>query len=261
MLRQAQQPLSQWMSWMGKSGFVGGGGVVAVGDVEDVVGDIFFDDEPGTAGEAHAFALTDGVEPEAFVLTDTTTGFEFDDITGVFTEVTSDIVVVIDLPQKTDALGVLALGIDEVLTLCNLTYFILDVMTDRKNRLAQLPVVNLREEVGLILHGVRTGDEPLPTCLINLRLGIMARGNQVVVMPSFLIEGPELDETVAHHIGIGRKTRPYLLHRVTGDLIPVFAMTVDDLEVATILYARQPSPSPDPLLKNSPTPCRPQVRS
>ena len=107
-------------------------------------------------------------------------------------------------------------------------------MADRKNRLAQLPVVNLREEVGLVLHGVRTGDEPLPTCLINLRLGIMARGNEVVVMPSFLIEGPEFNETVAHHIGIGRKTSPYLLHRVTGDLIPVFAMTVDDFEVATI---------------------------
>ena len=84
----------------GEVGFVGGGGVVAVGDVEDVVRDILFDDEPGAAGEAHAFALTDGVEPEAFVLTDTTTGFEFDDITGVFTEVTSDIVIVIDLPQK-----------------------------------------------------------------------------------------------------------------------------------------------------------------
>ena len=171
----------------GEVGFVGGGGIVAVGDVEDVVGDIFFDDEPGTARETHAFTLTDGVEPEAFMLTDTTTGFEFDDITGVFTEITSDIVIVIDLPQKTDALRVLAPGIDEVFTLRNLTHLILHIMTDGKNRLAQLPIVDLREEVGLVLHGVRTGDEPLPTCLINLRLGIMARGNEVVVMPSFLI--------------------------------------------------------------------------
>ena len=31
----------------GKILLVGGGGVVAVGDVEDVVGDVFFDDEPG----------------------------------------------------------------------------------------------------------------------------------------------------------------------------------------------------------------------
>ena len=167
----------------GEVGFVGGGGVVAVGDVEDVVGDVFFDDEPGTTREAHAFALTDGVEPEAFVLTDTTTSFEFDDITGVFTEVTSDIVIVIDLPQKTDALGVLALGIDKMLPLGNLPHLILDIMTNREDCLPQLPVVDLREEVGLILYGVWTGDEPLPTCLINLRLGIMARGNEVVVMP------------------------------------------------------------------------------
>lgn len=121
-----------------------------------------------------------------------------------------------------------------MLTLCNLTYFILHIMTNRKNRLAQLPVVNLREEVGLILHGIRTGDQPFPASLINLRLGIMARGNEVVVVAAFLIEGPEFNETVAHHIGIWGKTRPYLLHRVTGDLIPVFAMTVDDFEVATI---------------------------
>ena len=57
----------------GEVGLVGGGGVVAMGDVEDVVGDIFFDDEPGASGEAHAFALTNGVEPEAFVLTNATT--------------------------------------------------------------------------------------------------------------------------------------------------------------------------------------------
>ena len=74
--------------------------VVTVGDVEDVVGDVFFDDEPGTAGEAHAFALTDGMEPETTMRTDTTTSFEFDDITGVFTEVTSDIVIVIDLTHS-----------------------------------------------------------------------------------------------------------------------------------------------------------------
>ena len=153
-----------------------------MGDVEDVVGDVFFDDEPGATGEAHAFALTDGMEPEAFVLTDTTTSFEFDDITGVLSEITTDIVIIIDLTQETDALGILALSIDEVFTLCNLTHFVFHVMADRKNRLAQLPIVDLREEVGLILYGVWTGDQPFPASLINLRLGIMARGNQVVVM-------------------------------------------------------------------------------
>ena len=108
----------------GEGGLVGGGGVVAVGDVEDVVGDVFFDDEPGAAGEAHALALADGVEPEAFVLADATTCLEFDDIARVLAEVATDIVVVVDFSQKADALGVLALGINQVLTLCNLTYLI-----------------------------------------------------------------------------------------------------------------------------------------
>ena len=205
-----------------------------MGDIEDIVGDVFFDDEPGATGETHTLALTDGVEPEAFMLTDTTTGFEFDDITGILPEIATDIIVVVDLTQETDALGVLTPGIDKMLPLGYLPHLILDIMTNREDRLPQLPVVDLREKVGLVLHGIRTGDEPLPTCLINLRLGIMARGNEVVVMPSFFIEGPEFNETVAHHIGIWGKTRPYLLHRITGDLIPVFAMTVDDFEVATI---------------------------
>ena len=218
----------------GEGGLVGGGGVVAVGDVEDVVGDIFFDDEPGATGEAHALALADGVEPEAFVLPDPTPCLEFDDIAWVLAEVATDIVVVVDFSQKADALGVLALGINQVLTLCNLTHLIFHVVANGEDGLTQLPVVDLRQEIGLILDRIRTGDKPLQTCLIDLCLGIVAGGNEVVVMSAFFIKRPELDESVAHDIGVGGKTCPHLLHRVARNLIPVFAMTVDDLEVAPI---------------------------
>lgn len=44
--------------------------VVAMRDIDDVLLDVFLDDEPRTATEAHAFALADGVEPVAFVLAD-----------------------------------------------------------------------------------------------------------------------------------------------------------------------------------------------
>ena len=218
----------------GEVRFVGGGGVVAMGDVEDVVGDIFFDDEPGTSGEAHAFALTNGVEPEAFVLANATTRLEFDDVTWVFSKVTTDVVVVVDFSQETDALGVFAFGIDEVFTFCDLTDLVFDVMTDGKDGFTQLPVVDLREEVGLIFDGVRTGDEPFPASLIELCLGIVASGNEVVVMTFFFMEGAEFDQSVAHDIGIGGEACAYLFHRVAGDLVPVFTMTVDDFEVTAI---------------------------
>ena len=218
----------------GEVGFVGGGGVVAMGDVEDVVGDVFFDDEPGTTGEAHAFALANGVEPEAFVLTNATASLEFDDVAWVFTEVTTDVVVVVDFSQETDALGVFAFGIDEVLAFCDLTDLVFNVMTDGEDGLTQLPVVDLREEVGLIFDRVRTGDEPFPASLIELSLSIVARGNEVVVMTFFFMEGTKLDQTVAHDIRIGGEACAYLFHRVAGDLIPVFTMTVDDFEVTAI---------------------------
>ena len=83
--------------------FVGCGRVVTVGDIEDVVRNILFNDEPGATGKAHTLALTDGMEPETTVFTDATTRLKFNDLTRVFTKVTTDIIIVVDLTQKTDA--------------------------------------------------------------------------------------------------------------------------------------------------------------
>ena len=65
--------------------FIGRLGVIAMGDVEDVVGDIFLNHEPRATTKTHALALTNGMEPKAFVLADATTGFEFNDIAGLLT--------------------------------------------------------------------------------------------------------------------------------------------------------------------------------
>ena len=153
-----------------------------MGNVEDIVRDILFDYEPRATGEPHAFALADGMEPEATVKADATPALEFDDITRILTEITTDIVVVVDLTQETDTLRILTFGIDEVFALSNQTYFVLDVMSDGENRLPQLPVIDLGKKIGLILHRVRTGNQPFPTSLINLRLSIMARRNEVIIM-------------------------------------------------------------------------------
>ena len=40
--------------------FVGCGWVITVGNIENVVRNILFNDEPGATGKAHTLALTDG---------------------------------------------------------------------------------------------------------------------------------------------------------------------------------------------------------
>ena len=47
-------------------------GVVAMGHIEDIVGDILLDYKPWTATEAESLALTDGVEPQTLVATSLT---------------------------------------------------------------------------------------------------------------------------------------------------------------------------------------------
>ena len=78
----------------------------------------------------------------------------------VFTEIFTDIVVVINLTKETDALRVTPMGRCQMLTLSNLTHLFLHHVADRKESFLQLPVVYLGEKVRLILHGVRTGAEP-----------------------------------------------------------------------------------------------------
>ena len=87
----------------------------------------------------------------------------------------------------------------------------------------------------MVLHRIGTRAEPLPAFGVDFRLGVMTCGNEIVVMATFLIEGTELNQSVAHHIGIRRQTRTHLLHRIGRHLIPVFLMTVDDFQLTAIL--------------------------
>ena len=209
---------------------VGSFGIIAVGDVEDIVGDILLHHEPWSATEAHTLALTDGVEPQPFMFADTLTRFQLNHIARHLSQIATDIVIVTDLPQKANALRVLALGIHQMFALRYLTYLILHIVTNREECLTKLPVVDLSKEIRLIFYRVRTRAEPFLPLFIYFRLRIMTRGDEVVVVTPLLIEGTELNQPVAHHIGIGRQTGTHLFHRVGRHLIPVFLMTVDDLE-------------------------------
>jgi len=210
--------------------FVGGLGVVAVGDEEDVFLDVLLDGEPGTAAEAEAVALTDGVEPESFVHAYLLACLDVDDQAGVLAEVTADVVVVVYLAEEADALRVFAVGVDEVLALGDAAHLVLGHAADGEDCLLELPGVELGEEVGLILDGVGGGAEPFPALLVDFGLGVVACGDEVVVLASFLVEGAELDEAVAHDVGVGGEACADFLHGVACDVLPVFLVAVDDGE-------------------------------
>ena len=135
--------------------------VVAMRDIDDVLQNVFLDNKPGTSTQSHAFSLSDGVEPVAFVLADNFPCLQLYDVARQLTQIATQVVVVVDLAQEADALRVFALGIDQVLALGNLAHFFLHHVTNRKERLLQLPVVDLCQKVGLVLDRVGAGAEPL----------------------------------------------------------------------------------------------------
>jgi hypothetical protein len=65
----------------------------------------------------------------------------------------------------------------------------------------------------------------------------VACGNEVVVVAALLVEGAKLDEAVAHDIRVGCQSCAYLIHGVLRHLVPIFAVAVDDFELAAILMA------------------------
>lgn len=134
--------------------------VVAVRDIDDVLVDVLLDDKPGTSTKAHALALSDGVEPVASVLSYLAPRLQLQNVAGHLAQVAAQVVVVVDLAQKADALRVAAVGWCQVFALGYLAHLVFHHVADGEQRFLQLPVVNLCQEVGLVLHGVGAGAEP-----------------------------------------------------------------------------------------------------
>ena len=146
----------------------------ALAYVQHVGNHILLHDIPRSAAEAQSVSLSDGVKPQAAVLAYQFARLQFEHFAGSLAEIASNVVVIIDLAEEADALRVLSLGVDEVFAFGYLPYLALLVMSDGEECLAELPVINLCKEVGLVLYGVGACDEPLASLLVLLRLGVMA---------------------------------------------------------------------------------------
>ena len=124
--------------------------------IQNIVIHILLDDEPRSTAKAQSFALTDGMEPQSLMFADTLSGLHFNHIASFFAQISTDVIIIINLSKKADSLTILSLGINQMFLFCYLTNFIFNVMTDRENRFFQLPTLYLSQKIGLVLYWVRT---------------------------------------------------------------------------------------------------------
>ena len=69
----------------------------------------------------------------------------------------------------------------------------------------------------------------VPVNQLLLRRGIVAGSDDVVVLAYALVEDAELDQAVAHHVGVWCQSSPHACHRVVNDLLPIVLVQVDHL--------------------------------
>ena len=127
-----------------------------------------------------------------------------------------------------------------MLALSNLSHFVLHIMPYGEDCFLQLPSIDLCQEVRLILYGIRTRCQPFLS-INDFRLGIMSSCNKVVVMSTLFMEGPKLNQTIAHHVRIRSQTSPHLIHRVFCHLVPILTMAIYHLKTTTILMCHSRS--------------------
>ena len=203
----------------------------------DVLLDILLHDEPRTAAQAKSLPLSDGVEPEAFVLADDLARLDIYNLALLLAHEATDEVVVVYLSEEADTLTVLASGTRKFGIERYLSHLVLHEMPYREECVAELFVAELRKEVRLVLDRVFCCAEPHLAISYDI-CGIMARCDIIVMTTHLLFERAELDKTVAHHVRIRRQSFLDALDGIAHNLLPVLFLQVSNLELQPILSSR-----------------------
>ena len=208
--------------------------IVPVGDIENVACHIFLHRKPWTTTQAKPMTLTDGVKPKATMTADFLSRLKFHHITGFLAQISSQILIVVDFPEKTNTLRVTTASIDKILLQSNPSHLLLHHPTNRENSFAKLPIVDLSKKISLILHRIRTRSEPFLTIYI-FRLSVVASGDEIVGKARFLMKSTKLDEPVAKHIWIGSHAGTNLDHCVVRHTLPILLVAIHHLQSTSIL--------------------------
>ena len=178
-------------------------GAISVAHIYHIVLGILFHHIPRTAAQAKALALPDGVKPEALVLANLASGFNFNDVALALTQMAADEVVIVNFPQKANALAVLAKSVRHICLHSNSANLSLGHTADGEHQMLELLVGYLRKKVGLVLNRVDCRSQIFHT--VNHVGGCIVPGCRHVELtaPAFL-EISEFYHLIAHHVGVGR---------------------------------------------------------
>lgn len=110
--------------------------------------------------EPQPFALPYGVKPMAAVIAQPLAGVGIDDVAALLAQECAQVVGVMDAPEETESLAVAAVGCGQLQEVGLSAHLGFVQVANGKEHFAHLPVVGLRKEVALVLHGIGRGGEP-----------------------------------------------------------------------------------------------------
>ena len=151
---------------------------------------------------AQALALPDGVEPVAAMRADDLARLDVNDLAFLLAHEAAQEVVVVYLAEEADALTVLASGTRQLGIEGNPSHLLLHQVPDGEERVAELFVAELSQEVGLVLYGVFGCAQPHQAVPLDVR-GIVPRGDIVVVMTHASSKAPNLMRRLHITSGLG----------------------------------------------------------
>ena len=175
-----------------------GFGGVAVGDVHEVALEVLGDDVPRAAAEAEAEALAYSVEPVPLVPSELAAAPLLENGSLPFPEAAGDEFAVVDLAEEADPLAVLAVLGRQSETGGQFADLLFLEVADREEQSLQLPLAEVRKEVGLVLDRVGGAQQNRPAVL-PAEARVMPGGDGVAISHP-LEEGPELDALVAEDV-------------------------------------------------------------
>ena len=161
-------------------------------------------------------------------------GLELDDLAGLLAQVPAQKVVVIDLAKEADALAVLATRVGQARLQSYAAHLALGEIADRECDVAQLFAGDAGQEVCLVFDRVDSRSEPFAALGVGFGRGIVAAGRQVELMAPALLEEAELDDQVAHHVGVGRQAGADSLQGVFHHILPVLVVQRHYVERQTV---------------------------
>lgn len=194
-------------------------------DVDPVFACVFCNDEPRASAELEPFALTNGVEPIAGVSTEFFACFPLDDVAAAGSYVVAKEVVVRGVAKEAYALTVGSVGGGEMMGCCEGSDLVFEHVANWEMEASELGGGYLAEEVGLIFDGIDGCCEVfLP--IENSGGCVVTSYGLVEVLAYSIVEASELDEAVAHDVGIGCKSVADAGNQIVDNSLPIVVVQV-----------------------------------